>query len=501
VKHHAIGGFMRIASLDKLVLEVSQKTGLAGDKVRQLIGVLTAMLFDERTGGFSGFIARFREKGLASMVQSWIGQGANEALPREQVERVFGNPLIGEIANRLDLTPATTATAIGATLPGLVDGLSENGQEPRGIPESLRHWVAEIADWFGDLGKFGWGAVTAGVAAVGGAVAGGARTLGHAADATTDAAAGAIRKAGGGIGKWLPWLLLGAVLVVAFLLFKGCTKNSVETSASATNTAATAAVPTPSVVPTPVPQGNASVSIENVSGKAVVSGRLHSDAEKAKLLDALKTTFGVGNVQGDLAVDPATPPAGWLDKLIGFLPELKASGAKLSLDGDRINIDTSALPEDQRVALSDKLRGIFSDFEINGLWDKGISALSSLKAGFSAEDLVKALNLAGIHFATGSATITHDSSETLRKAAEAIKATPEGIRIEVGGHTDNTGDAAANMRLSVERANAVTARLAELGVPAVRLVGKGYGQDKPIADNTTESGQAQNRRMEFKVLQ
>lgn len=492
---------MRIESLDKLVLEVSQKTGLAGDKVRQLIGVLTAMLFDEGAGGFSGFITRLREKGLASTVQSWIGQGPNEALPSEQVERVFGNPLIGAIANRLDLTPATTATAIGATLPGLVDGLSENGQEPRGIPESLRHWVAEISGWFGELGKFGWGAVTAGVAAVGGAVAGGARTLGHAADATTDAAAGAIRKAGGGIGKWLPWLLLGAVLVVAFMLFKGCTKGAVETSLPATNAAGTDAAPVPTVAPMPVPQENPSVSIENVSGKAVVSGRLHSDAEKAKLLDALKTTFGVGNVQGDFAVDPGMSAAGWLDKLIGFLPELKVAGAKLSLDGDRIVIDTSALPEDQRVALSDKLRGTFGDFEISGLWDKGISALSSLKAGFSAEDLVKALNLAGIHFATGSATITRDSSETLRKAAEAIKATPEGTRIEVGGHTDKTGDAAANMRLSVERANAVTARLVELGVPAARLVGKGYGQDKPIADNATESGRAQNRRMEFTVMQ
>lgn len=414
---------------------------------------------------------------------------------------MFGSSLIGTIANRLDLTPAATATAIGATLPGLVDGLSENGQEPRGIPETLRHWVADLGEWFGDLGKSGWGAVSAGAAALGGAVAGGARTIGHAADATADAAAGAIREARGGIGRWLPWLVLGAALIVAFLLFKSCARHPAETAAPAADpAAATAPAQAPSASSAPASKAVPAVSIENASGKAVVSGQLSSEAEKTRLLDALKATFGDGNVQGEPSVDPATAPAGWLDKLIGFLPELKASGAKLRFDGDKIDIDTSALPEERRLALSQKLRGIFGDFEIEGLWDKGISALSSLKPGHSAEDLVKALNLAGIHFATGSATITRDSSETLRKAAEAIKATPDGTRIEVGGHTDNTGDAAANLRLSVERADAVSSRLVELGVPAARLVAKGYGQDKPIADNASEAGRAQNRRMEFTLL-
>ena len=77
---------------------------------------------------------------------------------------------------------------------------------------------------------------------------------------------------------------------------------------------------------------------------------------------------------------------------------------------------------------------------------------------------------------------------------------PAGTRIEVGGHTDNTGDAASNMQLSLNRANAVTAKLVELGVDGAMLSGKGYGQDKPIADNATEEGKAQNRRMEFSVI-
>lgn len=189
-----------------------------------------------------------------------------------------------------------------------------------------------------------------------------------------------------------------------------------------------------------------------------------------------------------------------MDKLVALLPDLKASGVKLGFDGDKLDIDTSALPEAERFALSQKLRAAFGGFEITGLWDKALAAFAALKPGASADDLIQALNLSGINFDTDSATITRDSLETLTKAAEAIKLAPAGTRIEVGGHTDNTGEAAANIHLSLNRANAVTAKLVELGVDGAMLSGKGYGQDKPIADNATEEGRARNRRMQFAVI-
>jgi len=89
--------------------------------------------------------------------------------------------------------------------------------------------------------------------------------------------------------------------------------------------------------------------------------------------------------------------------------------------------------------------------------------------------------------------------ETLTSAANAIKQAPAGTRIEVGGHTDNTGDAAANLTLSQQRADAVVAKLAELGVAADTLTAKGYGQEMPRASNDSEEGRAQNRRIEFAV--
>ena len=73
--------------------------------------------------------------------------------------------------------------------------------------------------------------------------------------------------------------------------------------------------------------------------------------------------------------------------------------------------------------------------------------------------------------------------------------------MEIGGHTDNTGNAAANLKLSEARAAAVRARLVELGVSDAILTAKGYGDTKPVADNGTAEGRAQNRRMEFSLAQ
>jgi outer membrane protein OmpA-like peptidoglycan-associated protein/uncharacterized protein YidB (DUF937 family) len=132
--------------------------------------------------------------------------------------------------------------------------------------------------------------------------------------------------------------------------------------------------------------------------------------------------------------------------------------------------------------------------------DAGAALDALVGRTFSADELVKALNLMTIHFETDSARISADSNEILAKAASVIKAAPAGTRIEVGGHTDNTGDAAANMTLSRDRAAAVVTTLVSNGVDAAMLTSQGYGQDKPVADNNTEEGRAKNRRMEFTVL-
>ncbi len=116
---------------------------------------------------------------------------------------------------------------------------------------------------------------------------------------------------------------------------------------------------------------------------------------------------------------------------------------------------------------------------------------------FLIEGAKTAMVLVGVRFETGKPEITQRSETVLKTVAEALLSRPE-VRGEVSGHTDNTGSATANQRLSQKRAEAVRQYLIDQGVAGDRLTAVGYGESKPIASNETEAGRARNRRVEFK---
>jgi outer membrane protein OmpA-like peptidoglycan-associated protein len=101
-------------------------------------------------------------------------------------------------------------------------------------------------------------------------------------------------------------------------------------------------------------------------------------------------------------------------------------------------------------------------------------------------------------FDTDAATLQSKSQEQLRNIAEILEAYPN-VAMKVGGYTDNTGDPAANLDLSQRRATNVRQALVDLGVPANRLQAEGYGERHPVADNLTEEGRQQNRRIALNV--
>jgi outer membrane protein OmpA-like peptidoglycan-associated protein len=108
--------------------------------------------------------------------------------------------------------------------------------------------------------------------------------------------------------------------------------------------------------------------------------------------------------------------------------------------------------------------------------------------------------LRGVNFAFDSAEITSESEVILDAAADSLKESP-GVRVEVAGHTDSTGPEAYNEGLSKRRAQAVFDYLTGQGIDASRLDAAGYGESRPVADNGTRDGRAQNRRVELNVLQ
>ena len=125
------------------------------------------------------------------------------------------------------------------------------------------------------------------------------------------------------------------------------------------------------------------------------------------------------------------------------------------------------------------------------------------KVEFTAMELAKALNDTGsvalhnILFDTGKATLKPESAAGLAPVGELLKS-DAGLKLEIQGHTDNVGQAAANLKLSQDRAAAVKAYLVQtFGIPAARLTTAGFGDTKPVAPNTAETGRAQNRRVEL----
>jgi len=104
-----------------------------------------------------------------------------------------------------------------------------------------------------------------------------------------------------------------------------------------------------------------------------------------------------------------------------------------------------------------------------------------------------------VMFATGKAELLPESHALLDDVAEVLQENPDAKEIEVAGHTDATGSADLNRKLSNERAEAVRVYLISKGVSAERLKAKGYGPDQPIGDNANDEGKEKNRRVEFKV--
>jgi outer membrane protein OmpA-like peptidoglycan-associated protein len=101
-----------------------------------------------------------------------------------------------------------------------------------------------------------------------------------------------------------------------------------------------------------------------------------------------------------------------------------------------------------------------------------------------------------ISFDTNSYAIKPSFDPVLNSVTQTMQQHPELIA-NVIGHTDNTGQAAYNQTLSQNRAQSVASYIATHGVPAQRLSASGMGQNQPIADNSTEAGRAQNRRVEI----
>lgn len=120
----------------------------------------------------------------------------------------------------------------------------------------------------------------------------------------------------------------------------------------------------------------------------------------------------------------------------------------------------------------------------------------------AADDKVIEIRDRAVIYFPSSSTDKLDDAEVEAYLDDVVKRiTGSGERVMLSGHSDSTGDAAANLRLSQARADVIKNYLVSKGVPATKIVITAMGETQPVATNTTAQGRAQNRRTELRIIQ
>jgi OmpA-OmpF porin, OOP family len=209
------------------------------------------------------------------------------------------------------------------------------------------------------------------------------------------------------------------------------------------------------------------------------------------------------------SVRPAAP--GWRTPLIVFAVLLMAGLIWLLTRGNHsadvataaTSTVTTAVTETAKPAVSAlgeflqrKLaNGVELNIPVHGIENKLLAFIDDQS---KAVDKTTWFDFDRLLFDTGKSTLQPASQEQLQNIAAILKAYPK-VNVKMGGYTDNVGEKNANLALSAARARSVTTELTALGVDASRMTSEGYGDEHPVADNSTEAGRAQNRRISIRV--
>jgi outer membrane protein OmpA-like peptidoglycan-associated protein len=258
----------------------------------------------------------------------------------------------------------------------------------------------------------------------------------------------------------------------------------------------------------------------SASGGAALDGELPAGLTKQMIADALQLEKVSGNAEpGTWGTPERTRLA--LDELADWLPEVESltfqsldNGFKLEIEalpgtdldllksemaqvmGDDVVISISAaegLPPEG----TNRVNAATGDTEtmINGNWLPQMDFTADYaQCQEHADALFKNRQ---VNFVTASARLDAKSIRVINAITSLVRkcVLAGALTVEVGGHTDNQGDAEFNQKLSEDRAQAVVRALVERGVPQAAITAAGYGETRPVATNETEDGRATNRRV------
>ena len=244
-------------------------------------------------------------------------------------------------------------------------------------------------------------------------------------------------------------------------------------------------------------------AVRSPEGQVQLRGRLSDETTRAAVESFAAAQFGADKIYPAMRIDPSMP-AGWPTRVLAALEALQyVHNGIATVTEDSITISGAsgvkgAQSEMARV-LSSKLDGAQYSLDIS--YSEALDPLASIP---SAERCILMITEAAgrrkITFAPSSTDIEADAISTIDAIAEIVRQCQH-VDIEIGGHTDSQGREVMNEQLSQARADAVLNAIMARRVLVSNLTAKGYGEERPIADNGTEAGREANRRIEFKLAE
>ncbi|EKE43714.1 OmpA domain protein [Oceaniovalibus guishaninsula JLT2003] len=238
-------------------------------------------------------------------------------------------------------------------------------------------------------------------------------------------------------------------------------------------------------------------------GTVTLTGRVGSPQDQDAVLNFARSLFGNDQVVDRTEVRDAVP-TGWTPRVLATLDALSlvTHGTADIREGD-VALTGRTGNRDARAGMTRLLAGGLSDavpYKLDVVYDERLDPILSLP---TPEECVAQINTElknrKINFAPGSDTMEPGARETIDRVAELLR-TCEDVKMEIAGFTDSQGREEMNRELSEARAQAVLTALAARRVLVSNLTAKGYGEERPIADNKTEAGREANRRIEFTLL-
>ncbi|WP_170327274.1 OmpA family protein [Ruegeria arenilitoris] len=239
-------------------------------------------------------------------------------------------------------------------------------------------------------------------------------------------------------------------------------------------------------------------------GLVQIRGRLGDDTQRDMVDSYARAAFGSEQVHTATRIAPEGLPMGWPVRVLTGLEALAQlhNGALTVTPDDLVLNGISHDPETKaQIAglLSEKL-GDAQEFTLSITYQEPPEPADKLPDPEVCEERIAEVQAGTkIAFEPGSATVAADSRDTVNQIADILRECGP-IRLEIQGHTDSQGREEMNQQLSQARAQSILNELRGRRVPTASFTAVGYGESQPIADNDTEEGREENRRIEFRLI-